>query len=452
MEIIKYVVFFGVMFVGVPFNYIMVKKFPKYEKILFWLLIFFTCNMVDINFVSYEHYRGTARGFEIGMVDILTFSLLAIAIGRRDKHPLRRPPGTFLYVLYFIFSALSLINAENMLFSMFELWKMVRMYIFFYTVYNTIRSFKDIEDFYVGISYVVIFVTYVVLKQKYLMGIFQTYGPFPHQNSMVLYMIIFGSMMLGLVLNKEDSKIFYWLPVFGMAGIDIISALSRAGLATFALAILVIFILSYANKFTVRKLMITLMFLIAGGGVLYKAMDTIVERVETAPEESASVRVNLAIAALNMANDKVLGVGLNNWGIKINDPYPYGQHIPKLHADEKGGLVETIYLMIAAETGWHNLAIFMIFIWYMYFKNLRNYFRMKGHAYRYVPIGLAGGMLAVYLQSALEWVLKQTNNFYELMFVFAVICATSRLLDEEKKEKELLAEQELEALKEQEHS
>jgi len=46
--------------------------------------------------------------------------------------------------------------------------------------------------------------------------------------------------------------------------------------------------------------------------------------------------------------------------------------------------------------------------------------------------------------------LKQTNNFYELMFVFAVICAVSRLLDEEKKEKELQQEKELEALKEQE--
>jgi len=442
MSDLKYVIFFTVLLVGVPLNYKLVTKYPKYEKVLWFLLLFFTCNMVDINFVSMETYRGTAKGFEIGMVDIIVFSLLAVIIGRKEKYPLSKPPGTFLYFTYFFFSVISIVNSDIVIYSFMELWKMLRMYIFFYVVYNMIRSYKDITSLYVNISYIAIFVTYVVLKQKYIEGIFQTYGPFPHQNSLVLYMIPFASMLLGLLLNKENEKMFYWLAVFGMAGIDIISTLSRGGMAMFALATFIVFFLSYSNKFTLRKLGITILFLILGTGVLYKAMDTIIERIDTAPPESLNVRVVLAIAAQNMANDKILGIGLNNFALKINDPYPYGQHIERESPDEKGGLVETIYLMIAAETGWHNLGVFFMFILYMYFKNIRNFFRLKGSIYRYIPIGITGGLTSLYIQSTLEWSLKQTNNFYELMFIFAIIGSVSKFLDEEEEKKRRKEEEE----------
>lgn len=435
---LKYIVFFTVLLFGVPFNYIMARKFVRYEKFLWFLLIFFTANMVDINFLSMETYRGTAKGFEIGMVDIAVFSMLAIVIGRRDEHPLKVPPGTTLYFLYFFFSLLSIINSDVFVYSFFEIWKMVRMYLFFFVVYNMIRKFEEFNEIMLFVSFVSIFITYVVLKQKYLLGIFQTYGPFPHQNSLVMYMIVFGSLLLGYLLNNKQIKLYYWLPVFGAAGIDIISTLSRGGMALFALSVSIIFFFSYANKMSFRKLGITLLFMILGSGVLYKASDTILERVDTASEKSLNVRIVLAEAAQNMANDKLFGVGLNNFGLKINPPYPYGNHIPRKDDYEKGGLVETIYLMIAAETGWHNLVVFVMFLLYFYIKNIRNYFRMKGSEYRYIPLALIGALTAIYIQSTLEWVLKQTNNFYQLMFIFAIIAVVSRLLDEKDKNKEMV--------------
>ncbi len=38
-----------------------------------------------------------------------------------------------------------------------------------------------------------------------------------------------------------------------------------------------------------------------------------------------------------------------------------------------------------------------------------------------------GGLLAIYLESTLEWVLKQTNNYYQLMMVFALIAVMKKL-------------------------
>jgi hypothetical protein len=436
MTELKYLIFFTVLFIGVPFNYVMARKFVQYEKLLWFLLIFFTANMIDINFISMENYRGTSKGFEIGMVDIVVFSLLAIVIGRKDEYPLKFPIGTTLYFFYFFFSLISIINSEIFIYSFFEIWKMIRMYIFFYVVYNMIRKFEEFNIIMLHISFISIFITLVVLKQKYLLGIFQTYGPFPHQNSLVMYMIVFGSLLLSFLLNNRKVKLYYWLAVFGGASIDIISTLSRGGMALFAFSISIIFFFSYSNKMSLRKLGITLLFIVLASGVLYKASDTILERLESAPEESLDVRIVLAQAAQNMANDKILGIGLNNFGLKINPPYPYGNHIPRKDAYEKGGLVETIYLMIAAETGWHNLVVFICFLLYFYYKNIQNYFRLKGSDYRYIPLGIIGGLSAIYIQSTLEWALKQTNNFYQLMFIFALIGAVSRLIENQKEKDE----------------
>lgn len=431
---LKYIIFFLVLFIGVPIGVALAKKNEYIEKLFWFLLLFFTAKTEDINFFSMETYRGTSRGFEIGLVDITALILFFVILSRRDKYPITIPPGSFLYLIYFSFSFISIINSDVYIYSFFELWKMIRMYFYFFVVFNLIRSFKDIESFLKFMLIIVGFITFMVLKQKYLEGMFQTRGPFPHQNSLVMYMIVYGSIFLSYLLNVKKAKLYIWIVAFGAASVDIISTLSRGGMAVFSISIFLIFLLSYKNEFTAKKLGVTFLFFICATGILYKASDTIMERVKTAPEESLNVRVVLAQAAQNMANDKVFGVGLNNFGLKINPPYTYGEHIERKD-DEKGGLVETVYLMVAAETGWHNLGVFITFLLFFYFKNIKNYIALKKSKYkkyRYLPMAFIGCLTSIYLQSTMEWVLKQTNNFYQLMFIFAVIAVISRILKEEK--------------------
>jgi len=359
--------------------------------------------------------------------------IFLIIFSRREKYPITLPIGSFLYFIYFALSCISIINSDIYIYSFFELWKMIRMYFYFFVIYNLIHSFKDIEQFLKYMVIIVFFITIIVLKQKYLDGIFQAQGPFPHQNSLVMYLIIYGSLFLSYLLNVKKANIILWTLAFGACAIDILSTLSRGGMALFSLAIFVIFLFSYIHKFTLRKVGVAGLFLILGTGVLYKASDTIMERIRTAPEESVDVRLVLAQAAQNMANEKIFGVGLNNFALKINPPYTYGDHIERIHEDDKGGLVETIYLMIAAETGWLNLAVFIYMLLFFYFLNIKNYMKLKEgnwRKYRYICIALIGALLSIYLQSSLEWVLKQTNNFYQLMFIFAIIGASSKIIKE----------------------
>jgi len=429
----KYIIFFIVIFFGIPIAFMLAKKFPKVEKILWFLLLFFTASTADINFISMETYRGTSKGFEIGLVDITAIIMFLLLYSRRKKYPLSLPLGSYLYFAYFAFSCISIINSDVYVYSFFELWKMLRMYLYFFVIYNLIRSFKDIEQLLKYMCIIVFFITVMVLKQKYLEGMFQARGPFPHQNSLVMYLIVYGSFFLSYLLNVKKSNLFLWTLAFGACAINILATLSRAGMALFALSIFIIFILSYAHKFSLRKLGVAGLCMILGTAVLYKASDTIMERIRTAPKESLNVRLVLATAAQNMANDKILGVGLNNFALKINPPYTYGAHIERNDEDEKGGLVESIYLMIAAETGWLNLAVFISMLLFFYFKNLQNYLSLKHgkwRKYRYICIALLAALLSIYLQSSLEWVLKQTNNYYQLMFVFAIIASTSRIIKE----------------------
>jgi hypothetical protein len=430
---LKYIIFFITLFIGVPVAYFLSLRFPIVERLIFFLLMFFTVRMEDINFVSREALRLSSRGFEIGLVDICTLILLLFIIKRKEDYHIHKPPGSWLYFAYFGFSALSIVNSAVPLFSFFELWKMTRMYIFFYVVYNYVNSFEQFNDFLYGVAAVTIYIFLVVLWQKYFLGMFQTTGPFPHQNSLVMYSIIFGSLIFAFLLHKKDIKFFkfsFWLLLFAMSTISVISTLSRAGLVLFALAVLTVLAFSFGAGISQKKIVITVLLFFLSIAIITKAWNSITERFETASIESANVRKDLAKAAVLMANKKVLGVGLNNFGVKINPPYTYGSHIPMHDPDdetEQNGLVETIYLMIAAESGWHTLVIFVAFIFYFFFLNIQNYFRYRNTAYQYFAIGLIGGLLAIYLESTLEWVLKQTNNFYQLMLVFAMIGVMSKL-------------------------
>lgn len=431
MSSLKYVIFFLTMGFGVPTGYYLCQRNKMAERIFFFLTIFFTVKMEDINLISRETEKLTSRGLEVGMVDICIMILFFVVYSNPHKKT-TFPRGYGWFVAYFVLSLVSLVNADYPLFSLFEIWKMIRMFVFFWTMYNYLDSDQKFMDILTGIAAVSFYVFFEVFRQKYVYHKFQTPGPFPHQNSMVMYMIIFSSITFSYLINKKDLpfiKLMFWLGIFGVSSVAIISSLSRAGMVLYSMSIAIVLGISYLNKISMKKVGITILLLLMGVGVLIKAWDSIVERFETAPEESALTRVALAQAAVKMANDEdlhYLGVGLNNFGRAINPPYPYCSHIDMYSDEDKNGLVETIYLMIAAECGWHTLLIFFIMLFYYYFLNVSNAFKYKNQQIQFISIGLIGGLIAIYLESSLEWVLKQTNNFYQLMLIFAIITAMDR--------------------------
>jgi len=58
------------------------------------------------------------------------------------------------------------------------------------------------------------------------------------------------------------------------------------------------------------------------------------------------------------------------------------------------------------------------YYWISAFRLLR---RLKGSKWFYIPAGALGGMTGIFMQSCLEWVLKQQINFMLLVTIFAFI-------------------------------
>ena len=152
-------------------------------------------------------------------------------------------------------------------------------------------------------------------------------------------------------------------------------------------------------------------------------LPSIVERFENAPKSSGEKRKFFALTALNVVRDHpVAGVGINNWAVFLNGHEGYQDTSPA-GLDEKGniGIVETIYLLTAAECGWVGLVLLLAWFLYYWGVALRLALRLARTEWAYVPAGILGGLTGCYLQSGLEWVLKQQLSFLLLMVFFATL-------------------------------
>jgi hypothetical protein len=434
----KYIIFFAVLLIGVPIGVIFATATRFGEKVILFLMLFFTCRLSEtINFVSHETYRGTSRGFEVGLVDLAALVMFFVIIFRKEFRLKLFPPGAWIFWIYFFFSLLSIVNSDITVYSWFEIWKMLRMYFYFLVFYNYFIDLERIKLAIMMLPALVIYIFMIAVYQKYVQHLYQIPGPLPHQNSLCMYMSVLGNIFFAVVMNHKMKSLetMLFMAIFGMSSLLVIFTLSRAGLACYVGGCIVTLIFSYLSGVNAKKILITAALGLAAFAAAMFAMKSIIKRIETAPKESRITRYNLAVSAINMANDKALGVGLNNFGLKVNRPYPYSEHFEKgkYAEDFKEGLVETVYLMVAAETGWFNLFVFIVLIMFYYFQNMFNIFRFYKREIQFIAIGIAGALSSIYIQSTLEWVLKQSCNFYQLMFVFAIVAAMSTVYKKERR-------------------
>ena len=430
---LKYIIFTLVLVAGVPAGVILAMSSKLWERVIVFLMIFFTCNLMGtIHFCSHRLYRGTSRGFEITLVDLATLVLFFVIVIKPKYKVKLFPPGSLLYFLYLLVSIISIKNSANTLFSWFEVLSMVRMYFYFWVWYNYFSDIKNLETALKMLSIIIVFIFLYVAYDK-RMGDYQPNGPFAHQNSMSMYMMVLGGWTLAMLceVKMDQIKTIIVTILFGMCSAAEMLGLSRGGVVCYAGCCAVVIFFSFLVKYKARKMVIVILIGCVGFCGLLLYANAIYERFMYAPKSSLECRKNLATSAINMANDKFFGIGLNNFGVKVNAEYPYSEHaMPK---GFKEGLVETIYLMVAAETGWMNLGIFILMLLYFFILNVINIFRYRRTPYVYIAVGIAGGLSAIYVQSSLEWVLKQTCNFYQMMFMFAIVVSMSRIYKEETK-------------------
>lgn len=424
----KYAVFFLALLAMPPYG-VALSLNRRWMKYAVWGMIgaLAVYQGTAINFFSYEEYRGSSRGMEVSIVYLLAFALLVAAAFRHSLPKLIPSFGAFLYVTYFLLCLPSYGAAENMLFSWMETWKMIMIYL----VYLAVRAYLDMTDnaraLVQGLAGFAIW-NFLLIVKDHLSGVYQPHGSFPHQNGLAMGMHLFANLFFGVYLVSGWRR--SWLSVAGFVAATacIVRTYSRGALAMVPVSFFVTFVLSFFSAPHGRKLgLLARIVPIAAVGMVGLALmlPRIIERFTEAPEASKNTRMELALCAREMIVDEPWrGVGINNWGIKINPPYEYAERAGRSNnrgEEFKDGIVETVYLLVGAECGIPALAAMLAWFFFYLFRGLRLARKFAGTPYAAIPAGLAGGLVACYLQSCLEWVLRQQMNLILLMVFFALL-------------------------------
>ena len=269
-------------------------------------------------------------------------------------------------------------------------------------------------------------VTFLYVVVQHVKGIHQANGFFPHQNSMGMFMNLIAPVFFAYYFNRNKGwKRFLFAGFFLMASAACMRTYSRGAMVCLPFGCAITTLLSLRYQFHMRKIQILLpIFLVCFFGALL-LLPNIIKRFENAPKESLETRQYLAASAWNMMKDKPFtGVGLNNWGIKINPPYPYCEYRyenKRIAKDFKEGIVETSYLLVGAECGFLALGAFLSWLGYYYLTAFKLVKQLRRSELFFIPAGIVGGLTAIYAQSTLEWVMKQQVNFIQLMILFATV-------------------------------
>ena len=380
-----------------------------------------------INFFSHEEYRGSSRGMEVSIVYLLAFALLILSAMKHRLPKLVPSAGAALFVAYFALCLPSWTSAENTLFSWMEIWKMIMLYM----TYLSVRAYLDVTDdmksLLKGLAAFAV-LNFLLVVKEHLGGVYQTKGVFPHQNGLAMAMHLFANMFFAFFLANGFRRAKFYTFAFAASAACIVRTYSRGALAMIPLSFAVTFFLSAFVSLKVPKgrlLARVLPLALVGLVGLAAMLPRIIERFVIAPEASANTRVELALCAKEMIVDEPWrGVGINNWGIKINQPYDYAERAGRVTnrgEDFADGIVETVYLLVGAECGIPALAAMIV--WFLSYLVLCLLLarRLAGTPYAAIPAGLAGGFVALYLQSCLEWTLRMQMNLILLFFFYAIL-------------------------------
>jgi O-Antigen ligase len=271
------------------------------------------------------------------------------------------------------------------------------------------------------------------MRQRYILGIYQVTGAFEHQNSLSMFVTMIGLLFLAVSLGPKTRGFNLCLLAYLACGVIQESTFSRAGMVIFAAGSAGVGLLSVLDRFTWRRLVILSSLSAVGAAGLALSIDTIQSRFnDYANDASGMTRVLSNQAAWNMAADYPLGIGWNNYAMVINQPFPYGSVIDQwelaggvtVDRRHQKGLVESLYYLFLAETGWQGLASLVLFmVWFLWW-NVRAGWFYRYHFFGALSLGIAAGCGGNYLQSTLEHILIQPRN---QMLWFLLLGLTARL-------------------------
>jgi hypothetical protein len=385
--------------------------------------VFFTLytNSSRVHFVSMEDYRGPDRGFEVSLVDLIFLGLIPAVVSKKGKQWL--PYNILIQAFYALVCVVSSFTcgSAGMLFALFTCFKMVKLVFVYWVCTNAFKAGLRINDLAQVYLVMALFLTFTALKQKYLWGFYRIIGPFDHSNTIPMYIaMLIPPLYLWASCQPGLPK---WKTVAGAAGclglmFCILATQSRAGIflvggslgASVFLSVVRSRRMPKTQMRRVHAMAAVIMLLAFLGGL--KALNTIITRFKTAPEQSEEARVEFNIAAKLMLKDHPMtGIGINGFSRVLTKEVRYNGHIVVMANEEQAGVAHHIYWLTAAELGYPGIIAFVLIWFRMWYFPLRTSLRGKSFEYTFL-VGFPLGFQTLYLIGFLEWAFRLSPVMY----------------------------------------
>jgi len=390
---------------------------------------------IDVNFHSHYWYRGTTRGFEFSLVDILAWSVLigSLLFPREGAPRWFWPAGLGLMLLFFLYACGNVAFSDPKIYGVFELAKIMRGILIFLAAALYVRGERQLGVFVFALGCAICFESAIAFKQRLLEGIYRVPGTLDDPNSFSMYLCTIAPVFVA----AATSTLPKWLRRFSFAALAaatlcIVMTISRAGIPIFALIVLGATACCVSWQITAKKLMATALILLCLTGLVYKSWNLLAYRythdtleseyMDSSKFESRGYFLRLAKV---ITDDQFFGVGLNNWSYWVCKKYggqlgtPYEDYDDLTYAPSKQALPSFHYAapahnlaaLTAGELGVPGLVIFAL-VWLRWLQLGASFLwpRVPGAMHR-LGIGLFFGICGTFLQSITEWVFRQEHIY-----------------------------------------
>jgi hypothetical protein len=300
---------------------------------LFFMLLVFCGPLIerlDLNYVSREWYRGTSRGFEVSVPDILAISLLVstVLFPRRDQVRGFWPASFGLMLLFFCYAAFNVAVSDPKLFGVFELFRMARGLVLVLAVAFYVRTEREVRLFLGAMALLIAYECLLAVKQRYLGGIHRVYGTLDESNSLSGFLCMTSPLLVAGLNSQVPRRLKVLCAlVIPMACVAEVLTISRAGVITIGIVLLGATLTTASLRLRPRTIACAVIIVLGATGLLAKSWKTLSTRFhESNFKEEYENKKNLGRGyyiriAKVIAGERLFGVGLNNWSYWVSNKY-----------------------------------------------------------------------------------------------------------------------------------
>ncbi|NDD27104.1 MAG: O-antigen ligase domain-containing protein [Proteobacteria bacterium] len=364
----------------------------------------------SIHLTTLTDYRGTEDGFIVHLTDVLCVAL-AMALIVAERHRVRLVPHEPLpLAALVVVGSLSTAAAHDPTLSLCTMFTLLKACLIYWCVSSALTTGTSTRWLWRGFLTLAASLSVITVAQRVILHVPRVNALFPHSNTLPSFTFLFIPLLLTGALCEpalpRGERSFTVLSVFALS-LGVMFTMSRSGFVLLPLSLIGALLTGVRHGATPSARRLGMMLLICLALMGLALSGPVMERFANAPSASGEARHEFNDAALAMADDNPLGVGLNCYADVLSTNPVYRRDLRVLRNERSAGVCHNIYLLTAAETGWVGLAIALLAAARICTVAWREGRRRRGtdavalHA-------LLAGWLCVLATGTLEWVMRQS--------------------------------------------